>query len=322
MENLEINEKMKIFISGSAGFIGSNLTRHYAESGEEVGVYLKNTTNIWRLTDVFDSLNVYYGDITDNSALMKAMKAFEPDIVINALTYGGAYGEFDSDRIIDSNLKGTFNLLKSSLSNGAELVLNTSSFAEYGKQSGLVKEEITPMPTSDYAAAKLFSTQYCKYFSQVNDFKAVSLRLFQAYGFFENPVKLVPKIFVSAMTGRSINIRNPNSKRDYVFIDDILRAYDSAIEKRYELQGGEIFNVGSSQLFGSSDLIEIIGNLLDVTLSVTSSMERLRPEDELYFAADISRIKSVLGWKPSVTLKEGLSKYAKWFKSHSSLYGC
>ena len=313
--------RSRIFIFGSSGFVGANLLRFLLKENYEVGVLLRKSSNLWRIGDKVHQLEKYFGDASSLEAVSSALSDFGPDVVINTMNYGGAYGEADVERIVDTNIKGLTHVLEVSNQRGVDLFINTGSYGEYGVKNGEVNEECSTYPIGEYCISKLLGTLYCKHFALSRQLNVVNLRLFQVYGFYENPIKLMPSTMVALLKEKEPGIRNPTAKRDFVFIEDVIDAYGKIIKDTTQIHHGDIFNIGTSVPHTVSEVVSKLALLLTNKSSGGNVCGELRSEDSLNnYVADISKIRSVYSWKPQFSLDRGLATYVEWFKENVHQY--
>ena len=295
-------ETLKIAITGASGFVGANLTTHFSKSHD---VYaLTRNINGWRLA----STDAIPFDVANRSKVFKVLKKIKPDILIHCAVYGGYHFENNVRDVINTNIIGTLNVLNAC--DGISLFINTGSSSEYGIKYKSMNETDTTEPRSNYAMSKVLITNMLQ---SVNP-KAITMRLFSAYGYYEEKHRLIPYLLYSAIKGEKAKLSNRNSVRDFVFIEDISCAYELAIRKQNKLKRGEIFNVGSGKQTYVEDVAKSIGAKVEWTPGIRVTEPHMR------WQADISKIKGELGWKPRNTLEQGLIKTKLWMEDNITLY--
>ena len=298
-------ERLKIAISGASGFIGANLADYFSKNNE-VTLLTRNIKS-WRLLDK----EATFLDITDREKVLNTIKRINPDIMIHCAVYGGYHFETDTKNIIKTNITGTINLLDAC--KNVNLFINTGSSSEYGIKYHSMKEADSVEPNTDYAMSKALITNMLRAKDKKYP-KAVTMRLFSAYGYYEEKHRLIPYLLRSIITGEKATLSNKNNVRDFVFVEDVARAYELTVQKHNKIETGDIFNVGSGQQTKIADLVRILK--ADVKWN-----SRIRAkESDRAWKADISKIKKTFGWEPKNSLKEGLKKTAIWMKENLEMY--
>ena len=223
-------------------------------------------------------------------------------------------------RWIKSMLTGTLNLLTSLHENSElERLVNLGSVSEYGPKSNSIKETEPTQPFDSYSVTKVSQTKLVEYYSHQKKLPAVTLRIFTPYGIFEEPGRLIADVMVAAVKKKSLKIFSRKAKRDFVYIDDVV----SALIKASSKPGieGEIFNIGSGNATSVEDLVNLVCKVTNVNLEVSWHDENQREHDrrDTNGFADLQKVKKI-GWKPEVSLKDGLSRTYDWFLQNIKLY--
>jgi nucleoside-diphosphate-sugar epimerase len=319
---VENMERLKILITGATGFIGANLAHFLLSNGNDVAVTARNASNTWRIDDIKEDLTIFPMDITNLDDVKAIFTSYKPDVVINTAAYGGYHFEKNIWKIFNVNLNGTMNLVENFLKSNSSILINTGSSSEYGFKERAMQENDHLDPYGSYAVSKAASTLYCRSRSLEENRKIVTLRLFSAYGYYEESHRLIPYILTSAMESSKLQLNNPNNVRDFIFIEDILQAYVRIIERMDSINGGEIFNVGSGLETSVNRIVEIAENITGQELKIEWKHSEERIGDKaIHWVADISKITRELNWKPTYSLEEGLSKTYRWLKENVSKYG-
>lgn len=181
---------MKILITGGSGFIGANLAHFFSSCGHDVAITIRRESNMWRISDIQKHLTVFKTDITNPQNVKDNLSSYKPDIIIHTATFGGYHFETDTKQIFDVNLNATINLVEAYLSSNAELLINTGSSSEYGFKTTKMNENDLLEPIRSYAISKAAATLYCRSRSIETSRKIVTLRLFSAYGYYEESHRL------------------------------------------------------------------------------------------------------------------------------------
>src|SRR5579872_2229408 len=182
----------RFFITGATGFVGSCLARKLVELGCEVHVLARPGADFWRLEGLEKQLGVETGDLTDGERLTEIFRAVKPTIIYHLAVHGAYPHETDADRIILTDVFGTWNLLKASAEVDYKLLVNTGSSSEYGAKSFAMRETDPLEPASYYAVAKCAQTLVCGYRAMAERRPVNTLRLFSVFGPYEEPSRFVP----------------------------------------------------------------------------------------------------------------------------------
>lgn len=304
-----------ILITGASGFLGANLAHRLASSNNEISVFVHKPHNFWRIKKITPSLDVHVVDLTNIEKVRRAVKNTDPDIVFHLATYGVYSHQDDVGKILDTNITGSVNLMNVlSESGNIKKFVNLGSSFEYGPKLGKIKETSSTTPASLYSVSKVSQTNFAQYFAEHRKLPALTLRIFNAYGMFEDKKRLIPSIMLSALSGKTLHIRNPNEVRDFVFVNDVV---DAMLKASTIKKSGIILNIGTS--IGHS-VEQIVRKSLKAANSDINVIFKGRKEEQKKLVADISQAKKVLGWKPKFSIDDGLKETFDWFKDNLRLY--
>lgn len=308
----------KYLITGAAGFIGGNIIRKLIDEGKNVFPLIGPDSDTWRIDGLdIDPENFLNVDITDFTALQEKVLKVKPTHILHLATYGVYRDQADQLKIFNTNVLGTANLLRVSLDLDIAAFINTGSVYEYGNLSGKQSESNIGRPRNMYDLAKIIGTQTATKFSQQYGLPVCTLRLFTAYGPYEDTRRLVPSVILNLMQGRDPNILAPQSIRDFIHVQDIADAYfQASLKKDWK---GEVINVGSGQPVTVAHMVNQISTILGLDRSPLNSDLPIAPDDSQSWA-DLSITKKVLKWQPKKNLDDGLTQTIKWFRQHSHLY--
>lgn len=311
--------KKKVLITGSTGLVGSNLLRRCLKEGAEVHIITTSTSNRWRLKDVLDNIHEHCADLLDYIHLAKVICAIEPEIIFHLAAYGVYVYEEDVNKIMETNIMGTINLLNACKNIEFELLVNTGSVFEYGIKSVPLKENDLLEPVSNYGVSKTASTLYCQALAKRENRPIVTLRLFTPYGYYEKPPRLIPSAILSCLNGESPKLSSPDSVRDFVFIEDVVDAYLKVVENSNKAKG-EIFNIGYGKQYSVREVVDAIVKLTGNKAEPEwGSISDSRVDSKMW-EANISKAKKMLNWQPEYNLNGGLRRTVEWFKENISLY--
>ena len=304
--------KHPILITGAAGFIGSNLARYFVKRGIKVNIIIKKSSNLYRLKDIINKLNVFYADISDQKKIKTIIKKIKPKTIFHLATHGAYSDQNNLHKIKNSILDGTFNLINECKKYKFKVFINSGSSSEYGFKNKALSESDLLVPNSYYSVFKSSSTLYCQYESLKSNLNITTIRPFHIYGPYERNNRLIPTLIRNMIKKKKIKLVSSNISRDLVYIDDAINFY-LLIAKKYNLRG-QIFNLAS----GKKTSIKEIYNLLKKTtkynlINKWGSMKN-RDWDQTIWYANTSHVLNKLNWKPKVSLKKGLEKTVNWYK--------
>lgn len=311
-------KKDSFLITGAAGFVGASLAQRLIGQGERVYVFVKPDTNLWRLEDIKQKLNIFQGDLTDKDFVSRAIKKIRPTVIYHLATHGAYATQDNAERIIATNVLGTWNLLNACAGIEYKVLVNTGSSSEYGFKTSPMKEKDLLEPNSYYAVAKSAQTLLCQYVARSQKKPIVTFRLFSVYGYYEEASRLIPTLISRCLDGKDLEMASPETARDFVFIEDVVEAYFN-IEGLRQVPG-EVMNIATGL---QSKLKDVVGQILRLTgAQVQVKWGRLpaRLWDTNIWVADMTKAQRVLGWKAQRSLTEGLAKTIEWFKVNRKRY--
>lgn len=317
---------MNFLVTGGAGFIGSHVCERLLGMGEAVWA-LDNLDDFYdprlkqRALDEIQSLGKPFtfvkGDVTDPVCLEQLFRRVKFDQVVHLAARAGVRPSLTVPALYQRvNVEGTVNLLEAARVHGVRKVVLASSSSVYGVNAKLPFSESDPIfcPISPYAASKLACEALGHVYHHVYGLDVVMLRLFTVYGPRQRPDLAIHKFARLMSTGEPIPVFGDGSTaRDYTYIDDTVDGITACTQKTF---GYEIINLGESRTVRLTYLIE----LLEQALGVEAIIDRRPPEpgDVPVTFADISKAGAVLGYRPRVTIEEGIRRFVKWFRRSSS----
>jgi dolichol-phosphate mannosyltransferase len=305
--------RRRAFVTGASGFVGANLARHLLAEGHEVHVALRAGHKPWRLTEITKEITTHGADVEDVDAMAKAIAGARPDWIFHLAAYGAYPEQRDFERMVATNIRGTANLLAAAQDHGFEAFVNAGTSSEYGYKDHAPSEIEALEPNSHYAVTKAAATHLCTMTAQKLDLPVRTLRLYSAYGPYEEPTRLVPKLIVEGLEGRLPPLANPDIARDYVYVEDVCAAFVLAAATPGQ-PPGVVYNVGTGVQTPLRDIVAEARRLLALEVEPSwGSMEK-RAWDTEVWVADPARIKGALGWTPRHDLDAGLTQTIDWFK--------
>ena len=305
---------MKTLVTGGAGFIGSNLVEELVKQNHEV-IVLDNleTGKEENLASIKDEITFHKETITNN--LKSILK--DIDIVFHLAALPRVqFSIHNPIRSHETNINGSFNLLKLCSDAGVKRFIFSSSSSIYGNQETLpLRETMKPNPMSPYALHKLTIEHYCKLFHELYGLKTISLRYFNVYGPKQDPsgdyAILIPRFINMISKDSPPTIRGDGDQtRDFTFVDDVISANLAAASSRNKKIFGEAFNIGAGNNISVNEITEKLLKHLNSNLKPIYVSPVIEPKDTL---ADVSKAKSLLGWQPKIKIDEGLKKTVEYY---------
>ncbi|MFR2207041.1 MAG: NAD-dependent epimerase/dehydratase family protein [Clostridia bacterium] len=333
------------FITGSSGFIGSNLAKRILNEEDNVLVIgLDNMNNYydvkikeWRLAQLnkFDNFKFIKGDLADKETVENIFKEYHPNIVVNFAAQAGVrYSITNPDAYIQSNLIGFYNILECCRNYPVEHLVYASSSSVYGsnKKVPYSTDDKVDNPVSLYAATKKSNELMAHSYSKLYNIQSTGLRFFTVYGPAGRPDMAYFGFTNKLINGETIKIFNyGNCKRDFTYIDDIVEGIIRVMKKAPEKKNGEdglpippykIYNIGNSHPENLLDFVQILQEELiragvlpkDYDFEAHKELVPMQAGDVPITFADTTPLERDFGFKPSTTLRDGLRKFAEWYK--------
>ncbi len=309
----------RAIVTGGAGFVGGNLARRLLRDGHDVHLLDRPGSRGWRLDEIVDDVVVHEVNLEDAGGVMQALEAIRPDWIFHLAARGAYSWQVDAREILRVNVIGTANLLEAATRVGFGAFVYAGTSSEYGFKDHAPAEDESIDPVSAYAAAKASATMLCRLYAHQTGQRVVSLRLYSAYGPWEEPGRLLPNVILRGLEGALPALVSPDAAHDFVYVDDVVEAFLLAAEEPV-VEPGRIFNVGSGIQTTLGDVIAIARRLLEIEAEpVWGSMEA-KLWDTAVWVADSRRIRAELGWSPRFTFEEGLIRQVEWFRSNETLW--
>lgn len=317
------NGVKRVLVTGGAGFIGANVVRAFLGQEKEVHVLEYPGCNLWRLDEIKEKISIHAVDIAHYEELESYIQSIKPRLILHFASYGAYQGtQRDIQKTIDTNLLGTINLVRACERAGFEAFLHTGSSSEYGVKEKPMKESDVLQAHNLYGMTKAAATLYCQAAARKQGLPIAVMRPFAVYGPFEEQTRLIPTLVMSYLRGESPKLSSSSSVRDFVFVEDLIAAYQAGIEHIQEVKG-EIFNVGTGAEHTVQEAAEAVKRIVGSELEPQYGQVKPNQEEPKHWVADISKTKGLLRWQPQHTLGEGLGKTLEWFREleHKKFYG-
>ncbi|MGQ2818359.1 NAD-dependent 4,6-dehydratase LegB [Leptospira interrogans] len=319
-----------ILITGADGFIGSHLTETLVRQGHEVRAFvLYNSFNSWGWLDqcpddIKGKFEVFSGDIRDPNGVRAAMKGCDAVLHLAALI-AIPYSYHSPDTYIDTNVKGTLNVVQAARDLNVSKVIHTSTSEVYGTARFVpVTEEHPLQGQSPYSASKIGADQIAMSFYNSFGTPVSIIRPFNTYGPRQSARAVIPTIITQIAKGnRKIKLGAVHPTRDFNFVKDTVAGFIAALNS--DVCVGEVINLGSNYEISVGDTVRLIAEVMKVNVEIESDDQRLRPEKsevERLWASN-QKAKDLINWSPEYGgrdgFKRGLSETIDWFSDIDNL---
>lgn len=320
----------KVLITGADGFIGSHLTEALVRAGYEVRAFvLYNSFNSWGwldhcAKDVKGKFEVFAGDIRDPHGVKEAMKGCEYVFHLAALI-AIPYSYHSPDTYVDTNIKGTLNVLQAARELGIKKIIHTSTSEVYGTAKFVpITEEHPLQGQSPYSATKIAADQLAYSFYSSFDLPVVIARPFNTYGPRQSARAVIPTIISQIANGKTkIKLGAISPTRDFNFVQDTVAGFIAALNSDQGL--GEVVNFGSNFEISIGETAEMIAEVMSTEIEIITDEARLRPENSEVerLWAENSKAKELFEWVPSYAgrdgFKRGLAETVSWLSKPENL---
>jgi NAD dependent epimerase/dehydratase len=313
----------RVLVTGAGGFIGSHLVEALVEKGAGVKTIVRyNSRNDWGMLEnipsgIRDSLEVTTGDIIDFAIVKKAVK--DCDIVFHlAALIGIPYSYVAPESYVNTNIRGTLNVMQASHEEGVGKIVHTSTSEVYGTAKYVPIDENHPLQgQSPYSASKIGADMLAQsYFLSFNTPVAI-IRPFNTFGPRQSARAVIPTIISQALSAPEINLGSLTPVRDLTYVKDTVNGFIKVAES--EKSVGEVINVGNGKGITIGELAKKILLLMDSSnIPIRQSGERIRPDksEVRQLICNNIKAKELLGWSPAYSLEEGLRETIHWVEQN------
>ena len=319
-----------VLVTGSDGFIGSHLVERLALDGHKVkALTMYNSFGTWGWLEsspkeVLEQVEVVPGDIRDSIFVRNAMKGCT-DVMHLAALIAIPYSYIAPEAYIDTNIKGTLNILQAAREASVEKVIHTSTSEVYGTARFVPMSEDHPLQgQSPYSASKIAADQLAYSFYSSFELPVITVRPFNTYGPRQSARAVIPTIISQIASGAStLHLGATSPTRDFNYVLDTVNGFIAALSSKDAF--GETINLGSGFEISIGDTVALIARLMNVDVTITTDENRLRPlgSEVERLCADNKKAAHLLGWAPNISgidgLESGLVETIKWFQNKENL---
>jgi len=320
-----MKKKKKVLVTGAGGFIGSHLTERLSFLGYRVKAFVHyNSKNSWGWLESAkckEHIEVISGDVRDTDIVRCAMQ--DVDIVFHlAALIGIPYSYHSPEAYVQTNTKGTLNILQTAKDAGVKKIIITSTSEIYGTAQSVPINESHPInPQSPYAATKAAADLLALSFYRSFNLPVAVIRPFNTYGPRQSARAIIPTIITQILSGaKKLKLGSLTPTRDLTFVEDTVDGFIRAGESPKAI--GEVINLGNNSEISIGDLARLVCQYLKCDIAIASDNERKRPgkSEVNRLLSDNSKAKRILGWQPKYTLEKGLKETIAWFKENKEIY--
>lgn len=317
----------KILVTGSDGFIGSHLTEELVRAGYQVKAFVYyNSFNTWGWldtlpSDVMKNVEIFQGDVRDPNGVKEAMKETAAVFHLAALI-AIPFSYHSPDTYVDTNIKGTLNILQAAREQDLERVLVTSTSEVYGTAQYVPMDEKHPFQgQSPYSATKIGADRLAESFYRSFQLPVSIVRPFNTFGPRQSARAVIPTIITQLLAGKGkIHLGSLTPTRDFNYVKDTVNGFIKIYESERTI--GEEINIATQHEISIGELAEELIRQINPNAKIVCDEERLRPEKSEVnrLLGSNKKIKELTDWKPVYSFEEGLSETISFFKDNMDKY--
>lgn len=317
----------KVLVTGADGFIGSHLVEELLNDGYEVRAFvLYNSFNTWGWLDSFpknklEKIDVFTGDVRDPNAVRKAMEGMDAVLHLAALI-AIPYSYYAPDAYVDTNIKGTLNILQAARDLKTKRILVTSTSEVYGTAQYVPIDEKHPYQgQSPYSATKIGADRLAESFYRSFNLPLTIVRPFNTFGPRQSARAVIPTIITQLLSGKEeIKLGSLEPTRDFNYVKDTARGFIEILKSEKTI--GEEINIATQKEISIGELAQELINQINPKAKIICDEQRLRPEKsevERLLGCN-EKIKSLTNWTPKYTFEEGLAETIEFLKNNLDKY--
>jgi len=308
-----VADRERVLITGGSGFVGACLAHDLVAAGHDVHLVLRPRSATWRLAGLAGRFTPHGADLCDPAGLRRAVAACRPEVVYHLATHGAYPRQTDRAAILATNVLGTANLLDALDGHDYRALVNTGSSSEYGPRDVPMREEDRLCPQTDYGVAKAAATLLCQA-EAARGRPVVTVRIFSAYGPWEDPSRLVPYVMGCCRRGEPPRVTTGRQPRDFIYVDDVVALLKRAAE--LPEARGRILHAGTGRQSSVRDMVDTIVRVCGGgRVAAEYGSEPTRPGEPACWVADITQTTALTGWRPRHDLQAGIERTCKWLST-------
>lgn len=317
----------KVLVTGADGFIGSHLVEELVKDGYEVRAFvLYNSFNTWGWLDsipkeTINKIDVFTGDVRDPNAVRTAMEGMDAVLHLAALI-AIPFSYYAPDTYVDTNIKGTLNVLQAARTLGTKRVLVTSTSEVYGTAQYVPIDEKHPYQgQSPYSATKIGADRLAESFYRSFNLPVTIVRPFNTFGPRQSARAVIPTIITQLLSGKEeIKLGSLEPTRDFNYVKDTARGFIEILKSDKTI--GQEINIATQKEISIGQLAEELIKQINPNAKIVCDEQRLRPEKsevERLLGAN-AKIKELTNWAPQYSFEEGLAETIEWLRNNLDKY--
>ena len=300
-----------VLVTGAAGFVGAALVRDALRKGLSVAAVVRPETDLWRLDAVRGDVEIAAVDLVDPKAIKATVDRLRPRVVFHLAAHGAYSWQQDTTAILSTCVLGTAYLLEACNPGSTEAFVHAGSSSEYGFKAAPSAEDQVLEPNSVYAVGKAAATHLVGLVGAKHPLAAVTGRLYSAYGPWEDPGRLIPRLVAAAREGSWPPLASRAIARDFVFIDDVVSGLWALADAAPKVSGG-VFNICSGRQETLAEVVAAAAEVFEVDAEPRWGEYAERDWDTSVWIGDPERMAAATGWRANTPLRAGLRAFGEW----------
>jgi len=306
-----------ILVLGAGGFVGANLLRRLLKYRDDVFGVVR-TLPAWRL-DGIDRRHILEADLIDLAATRNLVANVRPSTIFDCIAYGAYSFETDQELIYRTNFTALVQLMELLADTGFTAFVHAGSSSEYGTNSAGPLEEASLQPNSHYSVSKVAASNYISYVGNIRRLPVLNLRLYSVYGPLEDLSRLIPNLVAKGLKGAFPPLVDPNTSRDFVYIDDVCDAFVHAAARLTPDIYGQAFNIGTGRATTIREVAKVAGDVFAIREEPIFGSMAGRSWDLPDWYAAPGKAERLLNWTAKTDLATGLKLTCEWVRSLEGL---
>lgn len=307
----------RVFITGATGFIGSHICRKLINAGAHITCLSRTNADRSRIREMRADLALIEGDLRDEAVLRSALNETSPQVIFHLATAISNERQLDLiDPALETNVHGTLNLMRvaAQMKRRPSAFVNTGSCEEYGNAPVPFKEADREAPVSPYSASKVAATYFGEMFNRIFSLPVITLRPFLTYGPGQDTNRFVPALISAALAGRDFRMSRGTQWRELNYIDDIVDGFLRA--PVFPAAAGQVINIGCAKEYQIAAVARRIKTLIAGPGKLLLGAIPCRTGEPVHFHSANAKARRLLGWRPLVSLEEGLERTIEWYRDN------
>ncbi|HWE68379.1 MAG TPA: SDR family NAD(P)-dependent oxidoreductase [Acidimicrobiales bacterium] len=305
----------RVLVTGASGFLGSYAVKRLVAEGAQVFAVSSSVsaTSPERLVEVVEDIELLEANMRDASSLAHVVATARPELVLHQAAFthvGKSFSRIDEN--IQTNIQGTVNLLLA-LDGHYERFVYIGSGDVYGDVPVPFREDGPVSPASPYAVSKYAAERFCRMFHQAYGWPIVCLRPFNVYGPHQSPDRIIPELIISALSGRDLKMTEGLQTREFMYVEDVADVFVRALTQPGI--DGEVINVSHGEEVSIRQLAQTVLDLMGNPVKALFGALENRPTEIWRMFGDSTKARQLLGWSPTTSLADGLSRTIDWYRS-------